>query len=87
MSLTPLNKRVLVKRTEQNNMSPGGIALLEENQKKQNTGQIVSVSDDNTLGLSVGDTVLFGNYAGSEIEVLGKVVLILKEEELVAKIC
>ena len=87
MSLTPLNKRVLVSRTEKEKVTPGGIILPESEQEKQNTGTVVSISSDNELGLSVGDIVLFGNYAGSEIKVEGKDILILKSDELIAKVC
>ena len=87
MELTPLNDRVIIKKTKKKETSEGGILLPESEQEQSNTGTVISISSDNELGLEVGNTVLFGNYAGSEMKMHGETVLIVKSEELIAKIC
>ena len=83
--LTPLNNRVIVKRTEKEEKSSGGIVLPSSEQDVPNTGIVIAGATECT-GIEIGNTVLFGNYAGSEIKLNGEKVLILKFDELIAKV-
>jgi chaperonin GroES len=88
--IRPLYDRVLVKRVESEQTSPGGIIIPDTAQEKTQTGTVVATGDGKVLvdgavrALKVhsGDTVLFGKYSGTEIKVDGEEFLILKEEEL-----
>lgn len=80
--IKPLNDRVIIKRTIAEEKSKGGIILTET--EKQTTGIVIATASDE---IGVGDTVMFGTYAGSELKLNGEQVLIMKFEELVAKIC
>ena len=84
--LTPLNKRVIIKRTEVEKTTPSGIVLPESEQEVPNTGIVIAVADDAEDLIAAGDTVLFGKYAGSELTVNNETVLIVKAEELIAKV-
>jgi len=81
--LTPLNDRVIIKRNETEEKSAGGIVLPGSEQEKPTTGIIIATASD---AVSIGDTVIFGKYAGSEITMNGEKVLIVKFEELIAKV-
>jgi chaperonin GroES len=92
MSLKPLGSRVVVEPIEMEEMTAGGIVLPETAKEKPQKGKILSIGpgDRNEEGkrvpmdVSVGDTVLFAKYAGTEIKVEGKKLLILKESDLLA---
>jgi len=81
--LTPLNNRVIVKRTEAKETSSGGIILPDAEKEKPNTGVVIASAND---ALNPGDTILFGNYPGIEIKLNGEKVLIMKFEEIIAKV-
>lgn len=88
--IRPLYDRVLVKRLESEQTSPGGIIIPDTAQEKTQTGTVVATGEGKVLSdggvrslkVSQGDTVLFGKYSGTEIKVDGEEFLILKEEEL-----
>jgi chaperonin GroES len=92
MSLKPLGSRVVVEPIEMEEMTAGGIVLPETAKEKPQKGKVLSIGpgDRNEEGkrvpmdVSVGDTVLFAKYAGTEIKVEGKKLLILKESDLLA---
>lgn len=73
MNIRPLNDRVVVRRSEEEETSAGGIILTGSAKEKPNQGEVVAVGPgkalDNgevrALGVSVGDTVVFGRYADS----------------------
>lgn len=83
-----LNDRILVQYAEQETETAGGIAIPESAQEKPRIGTVVAAGpgltdvDGNVIPLDVkvGDTVLFGNYAGTEIEVDGEKFLLMKED-------
>jgi chaperonin GroES len=72
MNIKPLGNRVLVKQSSSEEVTKSGIVLPETADKeKKAQGKIVALgngSEISTLGLKVGDTVVFGKYAGDEIE-------------------
>lgn len=90
MKLKPLNDRVVVKPAEAETKTAGGIVLPETAKEKPLTGKVVAVgpgksNDDGTRvkpDVKVGDTVLFGRYGGSEVEVDGTEYKILRESEI-----
>lgn len=94
MAMTPLFDRIVVKRTDGEEKSAGGIFLPDAAQEKRQEGTVIAVGngkllDDGTLvplELTGGERVLFGKYAGSEIKYGGETYLIMREEEVLAVI-
>jgi chaperonin GroES len=92
MQLKPLGARVVVEPNEQEEITAGGIVLPETAKEKPQKGTVLAVGpgdrDDNgkriSMDVSVGDTVLFAKYSGTEIKVDGKKLLILRESDLLA---
>ena len=90
MKLRPLHDNVLVKRTEEEETSSGGIILSGSAKEKPSQGEVVAVGpgrvseSGNTaaMNVSVGDTVIFGQYGGNEIKVNGEDYLILCEKDI-----
>ncbi|MEE9403770.1 MAG: co-chaperone GroES [Algisphaera sp.] len=89
-TITPLDDRVLVKPQEAEEKTASGIYLPEGAQEKPQTGTIVatgpgSLTDDGDrapLTVKKGDLVLYGKYAGTEIDVDGNTHMIMRESEL-----
>jgi chaperonin GroES len=92
MSLKPLGNRVVVEPIEQEEVTAGGIVLPETAKEKPQKGSVISVGpgDRNDKGERVpmdvakGDTILFAKYAGTEIKLDGKKLLILRESDILA---
>ncbi len=92
MKLKPLGNRVVVEPTEQDEITAGGIVLPETAKEKPQKGKVLSAGpgerDDDgkyiPMDVKVGDIVLFAKYAGTEIKVDGKKLLILRESDLLA---
>src|SRR5216684_804343 len=92
INLKPLGDRVVVEPIEQDEMTPSGLVLPETAKEKPQKGLIVAAGpgarDEDgkriSLDVSVGETVLFAKYAGTEFKVDGKKLLILKESDLLA---
>ena len=91
-SLKPLGNRVVVEPIEQEEVTAGGIMLPETAKEKPQRGKVLSIGpgDRNDKGeripldVAEGDTVLFAKYAGTEIKMDGKKLLILRESDLLA---
>ena len=86
MNIRPLNGRVVIKRTEVRETSPGGIFLGEQERDTPSTGVVMALSDrcSNANHIKVGDVVLFGKYSGTEKDVDGELLLFIAEEDLIA---
>jgi len=92
ISLKPLGNRVVVEPLEQEEVTAGGIVLPETAKEKPQKGVVLSAGPGDRdedgkripLDVKVGDTVLFAKYAGTEIKVDGKKLLILRESDLLA---
>jgi chaperonin GroES len=93
MKIRPLYDRVVVRRKEEEATSAGGIVLPGSAKEKPNQGEVIAVGEgkilDNgdlrPLSIKVGDTVVFGQYAGSNtIEVDGEELIIMGESEIFA---
>ena len=90
MAVKPLEDRVLVKPIETESKTASGIYLPETAKEKPVRGKIVSIGPgkrlDNGkrahLSVKVGDTVVYGKYAGTEIEINGDKCMIVRESEL-----
>lgn len=90
ISIKPLGNRVVVEPVEQEEVTSGGIVLPETAKEKPQKGKVLSVGpgerndkgDRIQLDVSEGDTVLFAKYAGTEIKVDGKKLLILRESDI-----
>ena len=92
--LRPLDDRVVVEPMEAEERTSGGIVLPDTAKEKPQRGTIISVGPgkllDNgnrgTLSVAIGDVVIYGKYTGTEIEVGGKDVKILRESDILAKV-
>lgn len=91
-SLKPLADRVVVEPIEEEEITSGGIVLPETAKEKPQRGKVIAVGagarDDGgkhiDMEVSKGDTVLFAKYAGTEIKMEGKKLLIMRESDLLA---
>ncbi|MDO5554951.1 MAG: co-chaperone GroES [Planctomycetia bacterium] len=94
MNLRPLDDRVVVEPLAAEEMTAGGIVLPDSAKEKPQRGVVVAVGDgkllDNgqraTLSVAVGDEVIYGKYSGSDVEVDGKDLKILRESDVLAKV-
>ena len=91
MNLRPLHDNVLVKRTEEEETSSGGIILSGSAKEKPSQGEVVAVGPGKTLdngesqavSVSEGDLVVFGQYAGSNtVKIDGDELVILNEQDI-----
>jgi len=94
MKLRPLHDRVIVKRTEEERTSPGGIVIPDSAAEKPVRGEIVAAGNGKLLesgelrplDVKAGDKVLFGKYAGTEVKVEGQDLLVMREDDIMAVI-
>jgi chaperonin GroES len=92
MNLRPLQDRIIVKRVEEETKTAGGLFIPETAKEKPQRGKIVAVGNGKKtedgkvlpLDVKVGDTVLFGKYAGTEINVDGDDLLMMREDDILA---
>ncbi|CUJ85739.1 co-chaperone GroES [Shimia thalassica] len=90
MALTPLHDRVLVRRTESEEKTAGGLIIPDSAKEKPAEGEVVSVGaglrDDKgarvELDVKAGDRVLFGKWSGTEVSVDGEELLMMKESDI-----
>lgn len=94
IKLRPLDDRVVVEPKEAEERTAGGIVLPDTAKEKPQRGVVVSVGpgklldsgERGALSVAVGDEVIYGKYSGTEIEISGKEVKILRETDILAKI-
>jgi chaperonin GroES len=93
VNVTPLHDRVLIKRIEEKESIKGGIIIPDSAKEKPQEGEVVAAGAGKIekgqrvpLDVKVGDRVLFGKYSGSEIKVDDEDYLILREDEILAKL-
>jgi chaperonin GroES len=90
MKFRPLHDRVVVKRTENETKSAGGIIIPETAAEKPQQGEVIAVgagARDEAgkivpLDVKKGDRVLFGKWSGTEVKIDGKELLIMKESDI-----
>lgn len=92
MNLRPLNDRVIIKRVEEEAISAGGIVLPDSAKEKPSRGEVLAVGNGATnskgdlqpMTVKVGDNVLFGKYSGTEVDVEGDELLVMREDDIIA---
>jgi chaperonin GroES len=94
MKIRPLHDRVVIRRTEEERTSPGGIVIPDTAAEKPIRGVVVAVGkgkilengEIRALDLKKGDKVLFGKYTGTEVKVDGQELLVMREDDVMAVI-
>jgi chaperonin GroES len=94
VNVTPLHDRVLIKRIEEKESIKGGIIIPDTAKEKPQEGEVIAAGagkinekgDRIALDVKAGDRVLFGKYSGTEIKVEDEDYLILREDEILAKL-
>ncbi len=95
MNIRPLHDRVLVRPAEEEKTSAGGIIIPDSASGEKPTngeiiaagnGKITDSGDVRAMDIKVGDTILYGQYAGSAVNVNGEDLLMMKEEDILAVI-
>ncbi len=94
MKVRPLHDRVIVRRTEEETTSAGGIVIPDSATEKPSQGEIIAVGkgkitdggDVVPLDVKTGDKVLFGKYSGNEVKVDGEELLVMREDDIMAVI-
>lgn len=94
MKIRPLYDRVVVRRIEEDSKSAGGIVIPDTAAEKPSQGEVLAVGSGKLLdtgelrALSVkkGDRILFGKYSGSEVKVDGDELLVMREEDILARL-
>ncbi len=94
LNLRPLDDRVVVQPSEAEEVTAGGIVLPDAAQEKPQRGKVVAVGEGKLLdsgnrgelSIGVGDEVIYGKYGGSDIEVDGQELKILRESDILAKV-
>ena len=87
MNFKPLHDRVVVKRIETDEKSSGGIIIPDTAKEKPKKGKIIAAGNgkkDEPLTVKEGDTVLYGQYSGTEIKIEGNDYLIMRESDIFA---
>jgi chaperonin GroES len=92
MKVKPLHDRVIVKRVEEEEKTKGGIIIPDTAKEKPVEGEIMAVGEGKVgddgkkiaLEVKVGDKVLFGKYAGTEIQIDSEEHLIMREDDIIA---
>jgi chaperonin GroES len=94
MNVRPLHDRIIIERIEETEQKVGGIIIPDTAKEKPQQGKVIAVGKGRIekdgkvtpLDVKAGDTVLFGKYAGQEIKIDGKELLIVREEEILGVI-
>jgi len=94
MKLTPLGDRVLVRALEEDDQKVGGIIIPDTAKEKPQQGQVVSAGPGRRkkngervpLEVKAGDKILYGKYSGNEVTIEGEKLLILHEDEILARL-
>ena len=94
INLRPLDDRVVVEPLEAEEVTAGGIVLPDTAQEKPQRGTVLAVGpgklldsgERGELSVTIGDEVIYGKYAGSDVEVDGREVKILRETDILAKV-
>ena len=92
MAVKPLNDRILVKPTEQEEEQIGGIIIPDTAKEKPQEGEVVAVGpgkllesgERQALSVAVGNKILYGKYSSTEIKYGGEEYLIMREDDILA---
>jgi chaperonin GroES len=83
--MKPINDRVVIKPSPAEEKTKGGIIIPDTAKEKPQKGEVIAVGpgkDGNLMTVQVGDTVLYGKYAGQELEYEGESYLIMREDDI-----
>ncbi len=83
--MKPINDRVVVKPAEAEEKTEGGIIIPDTAKEKPQKGEVVAVGpgkDDNKMTVKKGDQVLYGKYAGQELNYKGQDYVIMREDDI-----
>ena len=87
MKFRPLHDRVLIEVLDSSEKTAGGIIIPDTAQEKPQKGTVIACgkgTKDNPITVTVGETVLYGKYAGTELKYEGDDYLIMKESDILA---
>lgn len=87
VNVKPLADRVLVEPAAAETKTAGGLIIPDTAKEKPMKGTVIAVGNgkkDEPITVKVGDTVLYGKYAGTEIQIDGKELLIMRESDIYA---
>ena len=92
MNIIPLHDRVIVRRMDEEKTSPGGIVIPDSATEKPVKGEVLAIGkgkllengDVRPLDVKVGDKILFGKYSGTEVNVDGEDLLVMREDDITA---
>lgn len=87
LNIKPLSDRVVIEPMAAETTTASGLIIPDTAKEKPQKGTVVAVGNgkkDHTMTVKIGDTVLYGKYAGTELKFEGKDYLIMKEEEIYA---
>ncbi|GIR64179.1 MAG: co-chaperone GroES [Pseudomonadota bacterium] len=92
MNIRPLHDRVIVRRMDEEKTSPGGIVIPDSATEKPVKGEVLAIGkgkllengDVRPLDVKVGDKILFGKYSGTEVNVDGEDLLVMREDDITA---
>ena len=90
MAFTPLHDRVLVRRIESDEKTSGGLIIPDSAKEKPAEGEVIAAGEGARkdsgelipMAVSVGDKVLFGKWSGTEVQVDGEELLMMKESDI-----
>ena len=94
LKVQPLHDRLLVRRIKEKETVKGGIIIPDTAKEKPQEGEVLAVGNGKILengtklplDVKVGDKILFGKYSGTDIKIDGEEVLILREDEVLARL-
>lgn len=89
MKIQPLADRVLIEPNPAEEKTAGGLIIPETAKEKPLAGKVIAVgpgTSEVTMEVVVGDTVLYGKYSGTEVNVEGNDYLIMRQNDILAKI-
>lgn len=94
LKIRPLHDRVIVKRLEEEKLSPGGIVIPDTASEKPVQGEVIAVGNGKVLengeiralDVKKGDRILFGKYSGNEVKVDGVEYLVMREDDIMGVI-
>jgi chaperonin GroES len=92
VKVRPLRDRLLVRRLEEKETARGGIIIPDTAREKPMEGKVLAAGNGRlldsgakvALDVKVGDTILFGKYSGTEVDIDGEAVLMVREDEVLA---
>jgi chaperonin GroES len=90
MQFRPLHDRVVVRRIEEDDRTPGGIIIPDTAKEKPQQGEVIAAGPGardekgqiQPLGVKAGDRILFGKWSGTEVKIDGEELLIMKESDI-----